>query len=83
MVFAKAVADINVDVLYYKMDQNNRKIFWPTCLLISPGKPADCNHMVLGSGAQGFCGETVGLNHKIPFLRMRNEKCEMLNAKCA
>jgi hypothetical protein len=28
MVFAKAVADINVDVLYYKIDQNNRKIFW-------------------------------------------------------
>jgi len=29
-VFAKAVADINVDLLYYKIEHNNRKIFYPS-----------------------------------------------------
>jgi hypothetical protein len=30
MVFAKTTAYINVDVLYYMMDHNNRKIFYPS-----------------------------------------------------
>jgi hypothetical protein len=29
MVFAKAVATENIDILYYKIDHNNRKIFYP------------------------------------------------------
>jgi len=73
MVFAKTTAHINVDVLYYKMDHNNRKIFYPHLFADIP-RQTDRWHLARFDVQRfkGFAPGRPGLNHKIPFFRMRN-----------
>jgi hypothetical protein len=56
-VFAKAVACINVDILYDKMDHNNRKIFCPSLFTDIPGQ-TDSRLLVRFSNL-GLSGSTV------------------------